>query len=109
EQLARPLELVGRYMPPDGPETPEAGQDPQLLLSMAPAQLANVWSEVPGPVYSGFLVLHTDDDATSAGLAQAVTGAGLDPVDSVPPLPPERISWLNLFYAVEWVVFGGFA
>ena len=27
----------------------------------------------------------------------------------VPPLPVGAINWLNLFYAVEWVVFAGFA
>ncbi|WP_449277819.1 SURF1 family protein [Leucobacter sp. GX24907] len=109
EALSRPTELVGRYMPPDGPEIPEPGQDPQLLLSMSPAQLANVWSEVPGPVYSGFLVLHPGDAATAPELGTAISEAGLDTIDSVPPLPAERISWLNLFYAIEWVVFGGFA
>ena len=28
---------------------------------------------------------------------------------AVPPLPVGAINWLNLFYAVEWVVFAGFA
>jgi len=35
--------------------------------------------------------------------------AGLETIDSVPPLPVGAINWLNLFYAVEWVVFAGFA
>ena len=30
-------------------------------------------------------------------------------IDSVPPLPVGAINWHNLFYAVEWVVFAGFA
>jgi hypothetical protein len=33
----------------------------------------------------------------------------LDPIDSIAPLPTERVSWLNVFYAIEWVVFAGFA
>lgn len=29
---------------------------------------------------------------------------------NIPPQPPaEQVNWLNLFYAVEWVVFAGFS
>lgn len=103
---AAPLE--GRYMPPDGIETPKPDQRADAILSMAPAQLANLWQRVDGPVYAGYLVLHTETSAGVLGAAD-LDAAGLDPVDSVPPIPPETVNWLNLFYAIEWIVFAGFA
>lgn len=94
--------LEGRYMPPEGPKIPDHDADPQQLQSMMPAHLANLWSDVDAPVYAGFLVMH-------AGAATTPLLDGLDPIDSVAPLPPESVNWLNVFYAIEWVVFAGFA
>lgn len=94
--------LEGRFMPPDGPKIPDHAADPQTLQSMMPAHLANLWTGVDAPVYAGYLVLH--DGAGAAPLLGA-----LDAIDSVPPLPPETVNWLNVFYAIEWVVFAGFA
>lgn len=101
-------ELFGRYMPPDGIELPKPDQAATTLLSMAPAQLANQWHAVDGPVYAGYLVLHPAESAQLFGPADLDT-VWLAAIDSVPPLPPESVSWLNLFYAIEWVVFAGFA
>lgn len=98
-----PQQLAGRYMPAEGVETPGPKDDPFAIRTMAPAQLANIWEGIENPVYAGFLVLHDEGSSVSA------VEAGLDRIDSVPPLPQDRINWLNLFYAVEWVVFAGFA
>jgi cytochrome oxidase assembly protein ShyY1 len=92
----------GRYMPPEGAQIPAPTDDPQRLQSMLPAHLANLWNDVQTPVYSGYLVMH--EDSTVGALL-----TDLDPIDSIAPLPPERVSWLNVFYAIEWVVFAGFA
>lgn len=100
-----PDALEGRYMPPEGTSVPKPDEDPQALTTMSPAQLANVWNQVEGPVYSGFLVMHPTTDTAEQILAEY----GLDPIDSVPPLPPEQVNWLNVFYAIEWVVFACFA
>ncbi|QYM75513.1 hypothetical protein [Leucobacter luti] len=75
-----------------------------MMRTMIPAHFANVWADVDAPVYSGYLVLHDDGD-----IPALLASADLDPIDSVPPLPPETVSWLNVFYAIEWVVFAGFA
>ena len=104
--FGEPRTLEGRYTPAEGPEIPGAEQDPQLMLTMMPAQLANVWQQVDGPVYAGFLVQHPDEEI---GSEPAFAALGLEAIDSVPPEPPERVNWLNVFYAVEWVVFAGFA
>lgn len=96
------FELEGRYMPGDGAVRPEASDDPGRVLSMAPAQLVNLWQPFAGLSFAGYLVLHPADTVLLADL-------GLDAIDSVPPLPVETINWVSLFYALEWIVFAGFA
>ena len=103
-ELLGSLEITGRYMPPEAPQAPDSDEDPFTMHAMTPAALANLWSEVSGPVYSGYLVLHDD-----AGSRAVIAAADLDPVDSVAPLPVDAVNWLNVFYALEWLVFGGFA
>ena len=105
---ATPLQLEGRYMPPDGAVDPSPREDPTRLGSMSPAQLVNLWQPFTGLAYPGFLVLHPNADGQPIDGAQ-LRALGLSAIDSVPPLPVEQINWLNLFYAVEWVVFAGFA
>lgn len=34
---------------------------------------------------------------------------GLTAIYSPPPIDKATLNWLNVFYAVEWVVFAGFA
>lgn len=99
------LEVEGRYMPSDAAVRPEADADHKRIMSMVPAQLVNLWQPFEGYAYPGFLVLHPSSELSEAALVEL----GLDPIDSVAPLPVETINWLNLFYAIEWVVFAGFA
>lgn len=99
------LAAEGRYMPSDGATISQTGEDPTRITTMSVPQLVNLWAHFDGPAYGGYLVLHPGDPFDEAALA----GAGLEAIDSVPPLPMESINWLNLFYAVEWVVFAGFA
>lgn len=92
--------IEGRYLPAEAPDVPKRTDDPHVMRTMLPAYVANEWAEVPtGPVYGGYLVMHPAADAPD------IAAAGLDPVDSVAPSAPERVSWLNVFYAIEWVVF----
>lgn len=104
------LPVEGRYMPSDATVVPEPSDDPLVVTTMAPAQIVNLWAPFDGLAYSGFLVLHgSPDDGSDPLWAAALAEHGLEAIDSVPPLPAETINWLNLFYAVEWVVFAGFA
>lgn len=104
------LPVEGRYMPSDATVVPEPSEDPLVVTTMAPAQIVNLWAPFEGLAYSGFLVLHgSPDDGSDPLWAAALAEHGLEAIDSVPPLPAETINWLNLFYAVEWVVFAGFA
>lgn len=99
------LDLTGRYMPADAAAAPKPGEDPDRIVSMAPAQLVNVWAAFDGLAYPGYLVMHPAAPLDDS----ALQGLGLEVIDSVPPLPVESVNWLNLFYAAEWVVFAGFA
>lgn len=95
-------QLTGRYMPAEAAKIPDRSADPAAISVMTPAQLANVWQQIDGPVYSGFFVMHPN----SAG---ELGELGLAQIDSVAPLPVSAVNWLNVFYAIEWLVFAGFA
>jgi len=75
-------------------EAPSADGTIQMISS---AQLLDAWG---GPIYSGYAVVATSDPAQAAGLA---------------PLPRPTIeggdglNLQNLFYALEWWIFAGFA
>ena len=89
-------DLVGRYMPTEEPTVPDVEEDPLALKTMSIPQQANLWQPFTGAIYGGYIVAHTSPE-------------GLELIDSVPPLPQETINWLNLFYALEWIIFAGFA
>lgn len=85
--------LTGRYVPSESPQQQdfEAGE----RRAIAVAELINLWDDVES-VYSGYL---TTTDAP----------AGLEAIAAPPPEADVELNLLNLFYAVEWVLFGGFA
>lgn len=95
-------QIEGRYMPTEGPVIPDAGQPAQVMLSMVPGQQVNAWQPFEGRSFAGYLVLHPESNLD-------IVAFGLDVIDSVAPLPAETINWVSLFYALEWVVFAGFA
>jgi hypothetical protein len=69
------------------------------------AQLINVWD---APAYAGFVV-GTNFTVAGEDLDTATAGTAMEPV-VVNPQPQETpVNWMNIFYAVEWVVFAGFA
>ncbi len=90
---------TGRYSPPETPETPSGnttGIDPLQLNYMSVAALFNMWPGSEGPVYAGYLVLEP---------APAQKIAGLEQIASTPPISDTSLNLLNVFYAIEWVVF----
>jgi surfeit locus 1 family protein len=90
------IPVTGRYMPSEGPVIPKATEDPFSLSSVSVAELINVWPAGTGPVYSGFLVVDNPP-------------AGLSKISTTPPVSNASYNLLNLFYAIEWLVFAGFA
>lgn len=86
-------ELVGRYLAGESPASVDFAEEPDRALSVA--DLVNRWAE-PGPVYGGYIVSRSDT-------------AGVTLIDSPPPEAAEQLNLLNLFYAIEWAIFAGFA
>lgn len=106
--------VVGRYLPPEGPLSTE-DQDSGLYRTLSPAQLTNVWN---APVYSGFVTAEgessgadqaqIDDDGTLPGDGTLLTDdVAIVQVDQQPT--DTSVNWLNVFYAVEWLIFAAFA
>lgn len=86
-------EVTGRYLPPESPQ--EADFESGVRSVLSTAELVNVWSDVD-EIYGGYLVLGTPP-------------AGLEPIDAPAPARDVEVNLLNLFYALEWVVFAGAA
>jgi surfeit locus 1 family protein len=86
-------EWVGRYLPSEAPQSSDFEAGERSALSVP--DLVNLWAE-PGPVYGGYLVL-------------AEPPAGLEPIRADAPEREVTLNWLNVFYAIEWVLFAGFA
>ncbi|WP_203136254.1 SURF1 family protein [Microbacterium sp. JZ31] len=107
EGSADPVSLTGRIISDEGAVLPPAGADPLELTRMSPAALLSRWHEPDGSpvaaidVYRPYL---TSSDPTG-GLGDA----GLEAISSPAPELASPVNWLNIFYAVEWAVFAGFA
>jgi surfeit locus 1 family protein len=87
------VDWVGRYLPSEEPQSSdfESGE----MSAMSVAALVNLWAE-PGPVYAGFLVV-------------ADPPPGYEQIKATAPEREVTLNWLNVFYAIEWVLFAGFA
>jgi surfeit locus 1 family protein len=86
-------EIVGRYVPTESPQQSDfvAGE----ISAVAVPELLNLWAD-PGPVYGGYLVLSEAPE-------------GLSTIQTEAPPAESQLNWLNLFYALQWVIFGLFA
>lgn len=87
----------GRYYPAETPDQ-DAFQKGEYS-AVAPARFVNTWKAFDDRMYDGYVVA----DGTTAKAADLGTIADRAPTREV------QFDWLNLFYAVEWVVFAGFA
>ena len=96
-KLAQPASIhTGRFMPAEAPVAPGTGESVTVQQTLAPAALINQWPGYQGSVYWGYLVENTPP-------------AGLTQIESKPPVDQNELNWLNIFYALEWAVFAGFA
>lgn len=88
--------ITGRIISDEGTALPTR-DDPHAMSRMSPAMLLGQWHDVDQlSVYRPYL-------------ASVDAPSGL--VDIVSPAPDElaTVNWLNIFYAIEWAVFAGFA
>jgi len=103
-QDAAQVTLTGRLISDEGPKVPPAGSPIIEMTTMSPAALLGWWHDTAGlSVYRPYLV------ADAEGLGLPDVGTALAAIDSPAPEELSSVNWLNVFYAVEWAVFAGFA
>lgn len=102
--------VTGRVLPPEGP-LPRVKDGPDtggriLVDSLSAAQLTNLWDV---PSYAAFVAAFDVVDAAGKDVGVGAVPGGLEPVWVAPQPSETSIVWLNVFYAVEWIIFAGFA
>ncbi|WP_030014955.1 SURF1 family protein [Curtobacterium sp. S6] len=108
--------VTGRLVANEGPVTTRKAGSQQILGSAATAQLTNIWD---APLYAGTI---TATSETPEGQPTPLTQDGrvrpdaslTDPQAGMHKIHTEQVvdhsvNWLNIFYAIEWVVFAIFA
>ena len=93
---ASTISISGRLMPTEAPVVPKPSGDPLEESTLSVASLVNVWPNYSGTSFGAYLI---DDQGPD----------GLTTIDSAPPENSATLNWLNIFYAIEWAVFAGFA
>jgi surfeit locus 1 family protein len=96
DEPTQPVTITARLLPTEAPQVPDDGAEPHSMTTVSSAALINLWADFDSDVYAAYLVDHE-------------APAGLVVIDSPPPSQQVELNWLNIFYAVEWVVFAGFA
>jgi surfeit locus 1 family protein len=86
--------VVGRYQPTEPPDQDDFEHHVVSVVSIP--WLLNEWKTVTPTAYGGYIV----DNVAPAGLAK---------IQSVRPVNDVSLNWLNVFYAIEWALFAGFA
>lgn len=88
--------ITGRIISDEGTSLPTK-DDPQGMSRMSPAMLLGQWHDADElSVYRPYL-------------ASAQAPTGLVDIASHAPEQMSTVNWLNIFYALEWAVFAGFA
>ena len=90
------VEIAGRIISDEGPRVPPRAE-PERLARMSPAALLSRWHDVE------------ELDVYRPYLAATTATAGLVDISSPAPDEISPVNWLNVFYAVEWAIFAGFA
>ncbi|GAB3630784.1 hypothetical protein GCM10027421_01370 [Microbacterium shaanxiense] len=88
--------ITGRVISDEGTALPPS-DDPFAMNRMSPAMLLSQWHDTEQlSVYRPYL-------------ASVEAPDGLIDIDSPAPDELSSVNWLNIFYAIEWAVFAGFA
>lgn len=98
-EAGAPVDFHGSLNSSQAPGDPGTKGDPYELTTMSVAALINVWAQDPAAsldVYQPYLITF---DAP----------AGLDEIAAPEPVIEFELNWMNIFYAIEWVVFAVFA
>lgn len=90
------VDISGRIISDEGPSAPPR-TEPDRMDRMSTAALLSRWHDT------------AQLDVYRPYLASTTALAGLVDITSPAPAEMSPINWLNIFYAVEWVIFAGFA
>lgn len=85
--------VTGRYLPSEVPSDSDFEAGERSAISVA--ELINIWPDAV-PAYGGYII--ADEPLP-----------GLEPIIAPPPSGEVSLNLLNVFYAIEWVIFAGFA
>ncbi len=99
---AERVRVVAQLQPPAEPRPARKAADPQTVLTLSPGQLINLWSEPSPGYYSATLV--SADITPEISLPNDVEAIALVGVDQ-----SLQLNLLNIFYAIEWIIFIGMA
>lgn len=91
------IDMTGRIISDEGIMPPSASQPITEMSRMSPAQLLGFWHDADG------LTMYRPYLASESALSS------LDVIIANPPTEESSVNWLNIFYAIEWIVFAGFA
>jgi surfeit locus 1 family protein len=91
---ASAVSIDGRYQPTEPPDQDDFEHNVVSVVSIP--WLINEWKTVTPTAYGGYIV-------------DNVAPAGLSKIQSVRPVNDVSLNWLNVFYAIEWALFAGFA
>lgn len=98
------IAVEGRLLNAEGPEVAPklpAGQ----IQTLSSAELTNIWSVT---TYAAFIVSHSEM-LGGADVGAGAANSGMTPITVTATDQNDKVHWLNIFYAIEWVVFAGFA
>lgn len=94
------VDVTGRLISDEGPALPPREGAATEMSRMSPAALLGQWHDVEDlSVYRPYLVADGGENLPT----------GLVAIDSPAPDEGSAVNWLNVFYAVEWAIFAGFA
>lgn len=106
------VEVTGRLLPPEGPVAGglDRSATPMTNTAVATSELVNVWDR---PLYAGYIAARSfapvGADGSVGTALEADGTAGIDQVLVAPQPQEQEVVWLNIFYAVEWIIFAGMA
>ncbi|MGG5173493.1 SURF1 family protein [Pseudarthrobacter sp. J1763] len=97
------IQLEGRLVPSEAPivdKTPEAN----VVSTLSVAELINRWGVSSYPGFVG-----ASSEISDGAQVGANDSTALKPLHLKAQPAGDSVNWLNLFYALEWIVFAGFA
>ncbi len=99
DDTTEPVEFTGKLEALQEPTIDRDTDNPTAVNAMAVGQLINLWQEPAVSYYSGWGLLQEGVDLP----------AGLEPIHVVAIDDSFQLDLLNIFYAIEWLVFAGMA